>query len=216
MALSTYTELKAAVADYLARSDLTSPIVDAIRMVESRLNYGGDAGGTPMKPLRIRQMENTSYASMVAATESLTLPTDFLAVRTVKITSENPDRALQFMTPEIQDERYGSDTTGTPESFSIVGTAYRFRPVPNTAFVVRNDYYQAIPALASNASNWLLAAAPHIYLYGALMEMREYMIDREDATRMSGRFMAAVKALRDGDRDARYGGSIQMRPQWVY
>jgi hypothetical protein len=214
MALSTYTEIQAAVADYLIRSTFTNQIIDAIRLVEARLNYGGDGpNGAQIKPLRVRQMENTSYATLSA--ETITLPTDFLAVRTLKLTSTNPDKPLRYLTPEMQDEIYSADETGEPDSFTIVGGAYRFRKIPGGSYTLQNDYYQAIPALASNASNWLLAAAPHVYLYGALMEMRDYMKDATEAQRVGAKFVAAVEAIRRGDRDARYGGPVQMRPQWV-
>jgi hypothetical protein len=36
-------------------------------------------------------------------------------------------------------------------------------------------YRQNIPALASNTTNWLLALAPDLYLYGALLESAPYI-----------------------------------------
>jgi hypothetical protein len=36
-------------------------------------------------------------------------------------------------------------------------------------------YRQNVPALASNSTNWLLLAAPDIYLYGALLEAAPYL-----------------------------------------
>ncbi len=46
MAISTYSDLKTTVANYLARSDLTSQIPDFITFAENRLR----------RDLRIRQM----------------------------------------------------------------------------------------------------------------------------------------------------------------
>jgi hypothetical protein len=58
MALATYSDLQALVADYLVRSDLTSQIVDAIMLCESRIHYGaGSMTPFPSPPLRIRAME---------------------------------------------------------------------------------------------------------------------------------------------------------------
>lgn len=58
MALATYSDLQAAVADYLVRSDLTNQIVDAIALCESRIHYGaGRDTPFPSPPLRIRSME---------------------------------------------------------------------------------------------------------------------------------------------------------------
>ena len=38
MALTTYTELKAAIADFLNRDDLTTSIDDFIRLAEAQMN----------------------------------------------------------------------------------------------------------------------------------------------------------------------------------
>ena len=57
MALSQYSELKTAVADYMARSDLTSQITDAVALCESRIHYGSKDVRLPSKPLRVRAME---------------------------------------------------------------------------------------------------------------------------------------------------------------
>lgn len=57
MALGTFSELKAEIASYLARSDLTTYIPDWITLAESRIHYGSDLRGMPSRPLRIRAME---------------------------------------------------------------------------------------------------------------------------------------------------------------
>jgi len=218
MALSTYTELQAAVADYMIRTDLTNPIIDAIRLVEATLNYGGAGAGGVIKPLRIRQMELRATATMTSGDDTIALPTDFLASRELKITSSTNSGVpppLRYITPEMLDELYSPVTTGKPEAFTIIGSEYRFRPVPDSAYTLENNYYKPIPPLASNATNWLLTAAPQVYLRGALAEMRSYMKDQQEADRQLAQFTMAVEALRRGDRDARYAGPLQMRPQNV-
>ena len=71
MALSTYTELKTSIANWLNRSDLTDEISDDfIKLVESEYN----------SKLRIRKMQTTDSAFSVSA-ETVALPTGFLQVR---------------------------------------------------------------------------------------------------------------------------------------
>ena len=68
MALSTYTELKSAIANWLNRSDLTSEISDDfIVLTEADLNA----------KLRIRQMHAQTTITIDAETESV--PTGFLS-----------------------------------------------------------------------------------------------------------------------------------------
>ena len=70
MALSTYTELKSSIANFLNRSDLTTEIQDDfIKLVEADMNA----------KLRIRQMEQNDDVTINA--ELVTVPTGFIAVR---------------------------------------------------------------------------------------------------------------------------------------
>jgi hypothetical protein len=86
MALSTYTELKAAVASWLARADLTSTIPDFITLAEAKLN----------RTLRTRQMEQRSTAT---ATEYMELPTGFIELRNIQL-NETPKVSLEMVSPD--------------------------------------------------------------------------------------------------------------------
>ena len=67
MAISTYTELKASIANWLNRTDLTDEIADDfIKLTESDFNA----------KLRIRQMEQIDTITIDEETE--TVPTGFL------------------------------------------------------------------------------------------------------------------------------------------
>ena len=86
MALNTYSGLQASIANFLARSDLGTEIIDFIALAESEIN----------RELRIRPMETTISFTIDAETEAL--PTGFLGVRSFFIngTKKQP---LQFITP---------------------------------------------------------------------------------------------------------------------
>ena len=70
MAISTYTELKASIANCLNRSDLSDEIADDfIKLTEADFNA----------KLRIRQMEQIDTVTIDSETE--TVPTGFISVR---------------------------------------------------------------------------------------------------------------------------------------
>ena len=72
MALDSYTNLKTAIANFLARDDLTSEIDDFIDLTEADFN----------RRLRVRAMETVDSSFTIdAATEAL--PTGFLQVRSL-------------------------------------------------------------------------------------------------------------------------------------
>ena len=89
MAISNFTNLKTAIANYLNRDDLTSYIPDFISLAESRIN----------NELRVREMEvvDTSTTT-VSGTQGYDLPTGFIEAKYV-IYRSNPYSILQYKAP---------------------------------------------------------------------------------------------------------------------
>ena len=112
MALTTYTELKSSLADWLNRTDLTSVIADFISLAEAQME----------RQLRTRQMIVRATASFAAAAEYGTVPDDFMEVKSIKLDT-NPVTSLTFQTIEAMDQL--SNTTylssGKPLYFTVVG-----------------------------------------------------------------------------------------------
>jgi len=108
MALSTYTELKASIANFLNRSDLTTEIQDDfIKLTEADFN----------SKLRIRQMEQNDDITINA--ETVTVPTGFIAVRSFHILSGDTKYHLEYITPGNLFEIKGGSTSGMPRTYSI-------------------------------------------------------------------------------------------------
>ena len=173
MAISTYTELKTAVANWLGgRSDLTDRIPEFITLCEAKLN----------RELRCTQMDTRSYTSVNTANtepEFITLPSDFQAMRLVRLSGETGKPALEFVSPQQMDSfRYDrANVSGMPAYYTIFGTEMELFPTPDDDYTIEIIYRANIPALASNSTNWLLTAAPDLYLYGVLMEAAPYIDD---------------------------------------
>jgi len=173
VAISTYSELQTAVANWLAgRTDLTDRIPEFIVLAEAEFN----------RELRCAQMETRSYTTVnTAATEPefISLPGDFQTMRRVRLSSETGKPALEFVSAQQMDSfRYDrANVTGVPGYYTIFGTEMELFPTPAQAYTIEMIYRANIPALASNSTNWLLTAAPDAYLYGALLESAPYIND---------------------------------------
>lgn len=150
MAISTYAELKTAVGDWLARSDLTSYTGDFVTLAEDYLN----------KKVRHRKMVATT--DLTPASGVCTLPTDYLEhIRVVEKASIR--RELSYIAPQYADQRYPDRTAGLAQNFTLVGNNLRMFPVSSND--IELTYYQKIPALSdANTTNWLLSESPHLYL----------------------------------------------------
>jgi hypothetical protein len=174
MAISTYTELQDAVANWLARDDLTARIPEFITLAEAKFN----------RVLLHPQMETRTTLTVdtnLASPEFLDLPSDFQTMRSVRLSGVTGKPRLGFMTQtQMDDYRYSIDNVSDePVYFSITGDQIELAPTPNENFTVQVIYRRNIPALASNSTNWLLTLAPDLYLYGSLLESAPYMQNDE-------------------------------------
>ena len=170
MALSTYTDLKATIASYLARDDLTSVIPDFITLAEAKFN----------RALFVPQMEQRSTATVDTTStepEFVSLPGDFQTMRAVRLNGVTGKPRLSYLSKtQLDDYRYGIDNvTDQPAYFTIIGSEMELAPTPNDAFTLEMTYRKNLSPLASNSTNWLLTNHPDAYLYGSLMESEPYM-----------------------------------------
>ena len=134
MSIANYAELKTAVANFMARSDLTNQIPDFITMAESRMS----------RELETREQEKRSQATLVAGDEYILLPNDFREVREVKINA-SPTRVLTYYSPSALDSMYSLNGQGMPEGYSIVGLELKMRPTLRKLFTLAHCQTSAIP-----------------------------------------------------------------------
>jgi hypothetical protein len=201
MALTTYTELKASVADWINRDDLTTVIPDFISLAEAQIE----------RTLRTRQMIVRATASM--DTEYSAVPADFLECRTIKLNT-NPVQPLQFETVDSMDTlktQYAA--TGRPQYFSIVGGQIRVLPVPDTTYTAELIYFAKLTKLSStNATNWLLTSSPDVYLYGALLQGAPYLQNDERIQTWATLYERGLNDLKIADdRGSTSGGALLAR-----
>jgi len=201
MALTTYAELKTSVGDWLNRSDLTTAIPDFISLAEAQIE----------RNLRTRQMIVRSTASL--STEYSAVPDDFLEAKTFKLDT-NPPTPMQFETIDSMDNLSTVYTaSGKPAYFSVVGGQFRFVPTPDTTYTGELTYYAKLSKLsASNTTNWLLTAAPDIYLYGSLMQAAPYLQDDARITVWAALYKNGLEELKlADDRSSTSGGVLITR-----
>lgn len=192
MALSTFSELKTAIAAWMwGRTDLGDHLNDFIALAEARLN----------RELRLREMEASEDLTLTDGEADL--PADYLSLRGVTALT-SPKRPLAYTSPDGLDRAYPSDPSGWPCVFTIEGAKIKVRPT--TASDIRLAYYAKIPALSdANTSNWLLAKAPNAYLHASCLEAAKFIGDTPRAGEMSSLLVQDLELLRSEDKMARWG-----------
>ena len=198
-AISSYSTLKTAVADFLARSDLTSYLAYFIEAGEERI----------YRELKCRQME-TAVSSAISS-GVIALPSGFRGFKTLYIDG-SPITPLR---PMDLDSLYREFTTrssdGEPIAYAINGGNVEFGPYPDSAYTVKGTYWKKLDALSdSNTSNWLITDAPYMLLWAALVESEPFNKNDERIPVWERKYVEAREGLKTEQRNE--GGSgLSMR-----
>ena len=206
MALTSYTTLKASIANWLNRSDLSDEIADDfIVLTEADFN----------SKLIVRKMIAQSTITIDSETESI--PTGFLQVRDFYILSGSTKYPLRYMTPPQMDQVKGTSVTGVPQAYTILGDTFRFTPKPDSSYTGYLNYYKKFDELSStNATNFILTDHPAIYLYGSLFHAANFLggYNPQQVQTWQQMYATALERLELNDREDQFSGSpLQIRSE---
>ena len=197
MAISNYSELQTAVANWLDRDDLTARIPEFIALAEARFN----------RVLRLRSMEAKYTANTVASQRNLALPTGYIQMRNFQVNT-NPLTTLSYVTPEIYDRLWGGSTSGTPKFYTILANEVSLGPIPASVQEVEMLFYKKFDNLSGSvATNWLITNAPDIYLYGSMLEAEPFIMNDERVPLGAAALERGVGDLQEQDNKDRHSGS---------
>lgn len=198
----TYAELKTAIANYLNRTDLTSYLDTFIDTTEAELNR------------KIRDKDMITRATATADAQYLTLPTDWLEVINVEITSNDFAPLFQQSMESLDVYRNANNnSTGQPRYFAVVDGTLELAPTPDTAYTLQLTYYGKISALSdSNTSNFISTNHPDVYLYGCLKQASIFLMEDERVPMFTAQFEKALEEMRMQQERASFGkGSLIQR-----
>ena len=196
MSLSTYSDLKTSVANYLARTDLTDQIPDFIRLAEYRMR----------REVRIRQMLKSATTVTVSGDATVEMPTDFLEARDFVVVG-NPTQPLSYVSPSALSRNAISSTTGKPTEYTILASEFQLSPVPSSVYTLQVLYYAA-PTLLSdeNASNVFMANVPDMLLYASLIEAEPYLMNDARLQTWIAMYERASVSVTKSDESGQYSG----------
>ena len=101
--------------------------------------------------------------------------------------------------------------------YSIVGAIIEFVPPPDDTYSATLTYYQKIPDLATNSTNWLLTQWPDLYLYSTLLQAAPYLKDDDRILVWEGFVSRILSEIELDDQRAQYNASpLSMRPRRAF
>lgn len=197
MPITTYTELKAAIADWLLRDDMAAVIPTFISLAEAQMS----------REIEHWRQEKRVTTSLDEQYENL--PTDWLKM--VQIEHASGGRLDAISAADMQSRKAKSTTTGKPNFYRLTANQIEFYPAPSAAFDVSMQYFARVPALTDvDASNWVLSYYPDVYLYGALLHSAPYLQDDPRIGVWGALYRAGVDALNDDNQKSRVSGPLRM------
>lgn len=202
MAITSYSELKSAIADELNRQDLTSVIPTWISLAEANFN----------RVIRHRKMLCRSTAQL--DTQFTALPSDFLEAKNVQLNVSVP-YSLEYLTVEQADKHRTNyyPGTGAPQYFTILGETLEVVPTPGSDYTIELTYYKKLTPLSDSvSSNWLLASHPDLYFYSTLQHSAPYLKDDERIALWSTISQTLTDAVnQESDRAEKSGSVLRIR-----
>lgn len=212
---STYLGLQSEIGDAANRDDLFDDVTAYSPAVISGLvkRCISDATMGIQRDLVSRgghkNMETVSDALVtVSGTETVTLPSDFAGHRALLILSSGGSYTpLDFVDPTSLYSQFPSAGTGFPQKFTITGTrTARLRPVADGAYSLRLIYYQALTALSTSATNWVLDYNSDVYVSRAMWRLSLLLENNDRAAFWKQDYDILMNDLMGDDRNIRWAG----------
>lgn len=186
MAITTYTELQAAVKAWANRTDLDAVIPDFIRLAEVRI----------WASFRAKALTQDLSLPYAISASGVTLPSDCISVVTLKDTVGTRTGEVEVVSydryAELQLQPYIADQSKT---YAVVtGREVLFLSAATDAGTISGKYLAKEPSLSGSvATNYILTNYPDLYLFGSLLELCDYLKDDEGAIKYNLRFDKALE-----------------------
>jgi hypothetical protein len=197
MALSTYSDIKTSVENWLKRSDLDAYIPDLITLGEMRI----------YRDLRIRAME-ASLSSAISA-GVLAVPSGYVAMKHAYVDA-SPVQWLQRKTAEWIYQNYPTRSSdASPKYFAREAENFIFGPYPDSGYTIKGVYYKQLDALSdSNTTNWFTTNAPDLLLWAALCEAEPFMKNDARIAVWESKYDTTKNRIQKADDNEEFSGSI--------
>ncbi|MDP3854388.1 hypothetical protein [Phenylobacterium sp.] len=199
MAISTYSELRGAIADWLERSDLLERTADFIRLAESRLD----------RVLRLRHMEADHALAVPGGARTLALPEGFREPVALWIDRPGGREPMRFVDAAVLAVTHAS---GEPRAWTIDGDHLAFDRPWAQACDLTLRMLGRLALSETTPTNAVLRDYPDLYLFGSLMEAAPYLRDAELLSLFAARFEAALVEVRAKESRHRSLARLSVEP----
>ena len=205
MAIDSYTKLISEIQEYLRNDDLDDARTkEFIALAENAFDL----------ELRVAEMITTTGPFPIGTTGKVALPADWNENRAISIdTGDGRGREVSYVPAHVL-PNLGDQQGGIPIVYTRMGRELWFSPRPAEEYTYTLIQYDRLtPKLSDTvATNWLLAKAPQLYLYGSLIASAPFFEDDERLQTWITLYSQAKKSLHSLDSRGQYAPASRQRP----
>ena len=185
-AFADYLDLRFAVGDLVGNRDLSDVMPRLVQMAEAEFNR------------RLRTRKQITEDTLTFTDGAATLPSDFLEMISTFDGYGDQLRGSSIGTTRREGTQYNR--------YSITGSEIVVKGVSGDRDIL---YFAAIPTLTTSptTSNWLLADAPDVYLYGVSVEAAKHIRDMDAVNTIAPLMDRAISLVETADLRARWGNA---------
>ena len=196
---TTYSKLRADIADWLDRDDLESQIATFIAHCEDEI----------YRNLRLEEAMIVSFSDTIS-NGTIDVPDEFLELAALWV-DDSTQRVIEQTSLNWLLRTYGtSRVKGDPRHVSIDGNFFRFGPTTDVA--VTGTYYKRPADLSpTNEQNWMARNAPDLLLYGSLIQAVDYVGDDSRLRLWEARYNRIMRDLQERDDRKRFSERSPIR-----
>tara|TARA_R110000868_G_C10972514_1_gene770303 strand:+ start:25998 stop:26633 length:636 start_codon:yes stop_codon:yes gene_type:complete len=201
MAITNYTELKAAVASWITSDALTAQIPDFIQFAEIELNA----------ELRNRDMQVDETLTLTSGTSTVSLPSRFIDPISLELVISGEDNTpLTYVKPH--DIIKNISSAARPQHWTINGSYIEF---PNPSDQTYTLSFRMLKGydIASTTTNTLLTKYPLLYLYGALAQGAIFAREDQRMGLFAGQYSKMLLKVKKAE--ARVGRLVNLRTEFA-
>lgn len=207
MAITTYSELKAAIADWCPRSDVSTKADEFIDLAESMLKRPPQQSASK-KLGGVRLNKTRATGSLSSGTDTLSLPSDFLELDRLMLTADQ-----LILVPVSPDHLGVKKRTGTGRPvFYAVADVIEFDVAPDDSYAYSLSYWPYVSSLSdSNTTNFLITNYPDVYLAACMYWCWSYFMDNEQMALWAGRYAEGAAMVNQTYARRLSQGSLQIQ-----
>lgn len=199
--ITSYSTLLTAVADYLARSDLTTFAPNFVQNWEEKFLR---------QPKNFGRWMETSLSSAIASSV-VAVPAAYLGLKHAYVDGSPASRLDRVSLNQLYGRYPRGGDTGLPVWMSRDTSNFVFGPAPDDDYTIKGVYWAKPTLLRSFASDaaahWIIVNAPDLALYGALIEAQAFLMNDKRIPTWQGFYDRALQNYRDLHKEEDVSGS---------